>query len=139
MSPIPIPTPTPTPILTPVPGPDPQVFTPYTKGVSATMMRNSRALRMRLLPNALADSLLDVHETHVYQPLRKGLEKVATASSTLRPAPSPTLMIRVAYHSSLTQPDQGLLITQPSPNLHPSPRPSPHLTPTSPPPHPTTL
>merc|ERR1740130_2086315 len=56
------------------------VFTPYTKGVSATMMRNSRALRMRLLPNALADTLLDVHETHVYQPLRKGLEKVAALS-----------------------------------------------------------
>ena len=64
--------------------PDPaQVFTPYTKGVSATMMRNSRALRMRLLPEAVANTLLDVHETHVYQPLRKGLEKVAAAASTL--------------------------------------------------------
>ena len=35
---------------------------------------------MHLLPTAVADVLLDVHETHVYQPLRKGLEKVAAAS-----------------------------------------------------------
>jgi len=56
------------------------VFTPYTKGVSATMMRNSWSMRMRLLPEVVADCLLDVHETHVYQPLRKGLEKVAAAS-----------------------------------------------------------
>lgn len=35
---------------------------------------------MRLLPEAVSDALLDVHETHVYQPLRKGLEKVAALS-----------------------------------------------------------
>ena len=51
------------------------------------MMRNSRSMRMHWLPTAVADVLLDVHETHVYQPLRKGLEKVATASSTLKSSP----------------------------------------------------
>ena len=35
---------------------------------------------MRLLPEAVSDTLLDVHETHVYQPLRKALEKVAALS-----------------------------------------------------------
>ena len=43
-------------------------------------MSNSWSTRMRLLPEAVADTLLDVHETHVYQPLRKGLEKVASLS-----------------------------------------------------------
>ena len=31
-------------------------------------------------PASPADTLLEVHETHVYQPLRKGLEKVAALS-----------------------------------------------------------
>ena len=35
---------------------------------------------MRLLPEAFADAVLEVHEMHVYQPLRKGMEKVAAAS-----------------------------------------------------------
>jgi len=56
------------------------VFTPYTKGVSATMMRNSKMLRLHILPETLAESVLDLHEKHVYQPLRKGLEKVAALS-----------------------------------------------------------
>mmetsp|Transcript_10739 Transcript_10739/g.21772 ORF Transcript_10739/g.21772 Transcript_10739/m.21772 type:complete len:492 (-) Transcript_10739:250-1725(-) len=56
------------------------VFTPYTKGVSATMMRNSWSLRLRLLPEALANPLLEAHEVYVYQPLRKALERVAAAS-----------------------------------------------------------
>ena len=43
-------------------------------------MSGSWSTRMRLLPEAVSDTLLDVHETHVYQPLRKGLEKVAALS-----------------------------------------------------------
>ena len=101
------------------PGPT-QVFTPYTKGVSATMMRNSRALRMRLLPEAMADTLLDVHETHVYQPLRKGLEKVAAA-----PPPSPPPSARPSARLS----PQTLI-----PALTPAatPTPTPALTPAQP-------
>ena len=43
-------------------------------------MSESWSTRMRLLPEAVSDTLLDVHETHVYQPLRKALEKVAALS-----------------------------------------------------------
>ena len=43
-------------------------------------MSDSWSTRMRLLPEAVSDTLLGVHETHVYQPLRKGLEKVAALS-----------------------------------------------------------
>ena len=43
-------------------------------------MSDSWSTRMRLLPEAVSDTLLEVHETHVYQPLRKGLEKVAALS-----------------------------------------------------------
>ena len=130
----------PLPLPLPLP-PDPtQVFTPYTKGVSATMMRNSRALRMRLLPEAVADTLLDVHETHVYQPLRKGLEKVAAAASALSSTLTPTVTPTLTATRIPPPPQPAFQPSTPSPTLtvqtltvqtltpaQASPQPKPHL------------
>ena len=98
-------------------------------------------MRMRLLPEAVADTVLDVHETYVYQPLRKGLEKVAALSFFPRavlPNHVTWMSMVTGRHSNQGPPFEPRThrsasadhlhprpCLQPRPHPHPHPHPSP--------------
>jgi cytidyltransferase-like protein len=52
-------------------------FLPYTQGVSSSKMRKMWGLNLQVLPDVIANPVLDVHEAVIYKPLRITLEKVA--------------------------------------------------------------